>query len=440
MITRHQMEDMMTSNLERKAPLLNVFFVLLGAALLWLVLPVTDTAAQRNPKVQAILEQMSREERQEFFALPRNERRQFIRNYRAKQSKRKKLGDGPRGPSELKHATPQATTTEPTTRTQPASVSTPDGLYFIDAHSQMDPNVDIERVISLMNHGGIYRTLLSNHMGRPWTDINNYAKRFPGRIIPAVRVKGLGYLRNDMNRYLKQLLPPIKSGNFKALAEVHLWHDSDGGKYTEVKYSFNDPIIQRTLKEAKSGGWPFIIHIEFNSLGHNDYQEYMDGLGHFLKANPGHPFVLIHMAQLEAEPAAKLLAAYSNLHFLTSHASPSYQRGGKPFINMFDGDSLKQEWKALIARYPDRFVFALDNVFSFFWTPDRFLSKMRLWWKAVAELPPEQAHLLAHGNAERLWKLPPKSSSVAVFTPDQAEKHLGAVKGNASTTRRRRRR
>ncbi|MDP7077252.1 MAG: hypothetical protein QGI64_03145, partial [Desulfobacterales bacterium] len=162
----------------------------------------------------------------------------------------------------------------------------PGDLYLIDAHSQMDPDVDIERVVSLMDHGGIYRTLLSNHMGRTWTDINDFAKRFPGRIISAVRVKGPGYFRNDMDRYLRQLMPPIESGTFKALAEVHLWHDSDGGKYTEVKYSFDDPIVQRTLQEAKRGGWPFIIHIEFNSLSSSSYKTYMDGLGSFLKANP----------------------------------------------------------------------------------------------------------------------------------------------------------
>ena len=235
----------------------------------------------------------------------------------------------------------------------PAPVSMPGDLYLIDAHSQMDPDVDIERVVSLMDHGGIYRTLLSNHMGRPWTDINDFAKRFPGRIIPAVRVKGPGYFRNDMDRYLRQLMPPIESGTFKALAEVHLWHDSAGGKYMEFKYSFDDPIVQRTLQEAKRGGWPFIIHIEFNSLSRSNYKTYMDGLGSFLQANPDHPFVLIHMAQLEAGPAVKLLAAHQNLHFMTSHASPSYQGGPKPFINMFEGESLKPEWKALIAKYPE---------------------------------------------------------------------------------------
>jgi hypothetical protein len=104
---------------------------------------------------------------------------------------------------------------------------------------------------------------------------------------------------------------------------------------------------------------------------------------------------------------------------------------------MFEGESLKSEWKKLISRYPDRFIFALDNVFSFFWTPEKYLTKMDLWWKAMAELPAAQAHALAHGNAERLWKLAHKPADVEVLNPAQAKKILGEVSGYASTKRRR---
>ena len=44
-------------------------------------------------------------------------------------------------------------------------------MYFIDAHSQWDHRVDEERVLSLMNHGGVYRTLLSVHLKRPWVEV-----------------------------------------------------------------------------------------------------------------------------------------------------------------------------------------------------------------------------------------------------------------------------
>ena len=113
----------------------------------------------------------------------------------------------------------------------------------------------------------------------------------------------------------------------------------------------------------------------------------------------------------------RLLDAHPNLHFMTSHASPYYQGGGKTFINMFEGGRLKPEWRKLISEHPDRFVFALDNVFARFWTPSLYLGKMDMWWRALADLPDAAAHALAHENAERLWKLPPKSKDLAVTPP-----------------------
>jgi hypothetical protein len=78
---------------------------------------------------------------------------------------------------------------------------------------------------------------------------------------------------------------------------------------------------------------------------------------------------------------------------------------------MFKERRLRPEWLKLIAEYPDRFVFALDNVFSIFWTPKSYLGKMDMWWRALADLP-AAAHALAHANAERLWKLKPKSAEI----------------------------
>ncbi len=136
-----------------------------------------------------------------------------------------------------------------------------------------------------------------------------------------------------------------------------------------------------------SKGWPFIIHIEFASLTGKSHREYMEDLEGFLRKHPKFPFVMIHMAQLEAGPVRRLLDAHPNLHFMTSHASPFYQGGGKPFINMFERGRLKPEWRKLISEHPDRFVFALDNVFARFWTPSLYLGKMDMWWPSTGRPP-----------------------------------------------------
>jgi len=57
--------------------------------------------------------------------------------------------------------------------------------------------------------------------------------------------------------------------------------------------------------------------------------------------------------------------------------------------------------------HPERFVFALDNVWLQHW--DAFyLEQIKQWRQALADVPPSVAHAVAHGNAERLWRLDPR--------------------------------
>ncbi len=301
------------------------------------------------------------------------------------------------------------------------------GLYFIDAHSQMDQNVDGERVISLMDHGGVYRTILNTHMRRPWSEIPEFAQKYPGRIIPSVRLKGPGYHnRHPPSRFLSRLEAQLGHGGFGAMGEALIWHDSKG-RFQEILIDMEDDLVQAAFRAARTKGWPFIIHIEFNALDGAGYNSYMGQLEKFLKKNPTHPMIMIHMAQLEAGPVRRLLAKHANLHFMTSHASPYYV--GSQFINMFENGTLKPAWRKLMMDYPDRFVFALDNVFSKFWVKKRYVGMLKFWWQAMADLPDKIAHAVAHGNGERLWKLAPKPAGVAVYNPWNSMARLGPVRG-----------
>jgi hypothetical protein len=68
--------------------------------------------------------------------------------------------------------------------------------------------------------------------------------------------------------------------------------------------------------------------------------------------------------------------------------------------------ALAPEWRDLFAKYADRFVIGSDT-----WIPERWISYdqiMATYRGWLAQLPPDQARLIAHGNAERLFggKLP----------------------------------
>ena len=81
-------------------------------------------------------------------------------------------------------------------------------------------------------------------------------------------------------------------------------------------------------------------------------------------------------------------------------------RGAKPWVSMFGDSGLAGDWEELIVNYPNRFIFALDNVWGAkHWKKASYRKQMGYWRKALLRLPSPVAHAVAHGNAERLWGL-----------------------------------
>lgn len=297
----------------------------------------------------------------------------------------------------------------------PASEVRAQGLYFIDAHSQADQDVDAETIVANMDAAGVRRTLLSVRSGRKPGFVVRLSAKLPERIVPSVTTKMWGYILDAKwphAKYYAALENQVESGRFKAMAEVLMFHSGcPKDRCPSVRVRADDPRVTTALEAAAANGWPFVPHIEFGSLSSAERQEFMDGLEAMLRQYPEHPFALIHMGQLEAREARRLIEAHKNIHFLTSHSNPiSNLSGGgfKAWIEMFDGGSLKPEWRKLITDHSDRFVFALDNVWGKHWNDrDYYVDQVALWRKALGELPSAVANAVAHGNAERLWKLTP---------------------------------
>ncbi len=268
-------------------------------------------------------------------------------------------------------------------------------LYFVDAHSQIDEGVAAGTVISLMDENEVRATILATR-GKPHPGtVVNLSDRYPGRIVPSVRTKGRNISAADQAR----------SGRFRAMSEVLLYHARKGSRAPEVVQMPSSMATRNDLALTREMGWPFVMHIEFAALPQDRAQQYMGETEVLLSSNPDHNFVLIHMGQLPAKEAARLLSKYPNLHFFVSHSNPvTIQHSNQPWVNLFDGRRLAPEWKALFLNYPKNFIFALDNVWPEHWGKP-YGEQMALWREALQDLPREVAELFAHGNAERLWKL-----------------------------------
>ncbi len=293
----------------------------------------------------------------------------------------------------------------------PASGLLAGELPIIDAHSQADTQIGFDEILALMDEARVSRTILALRGRTKARDLISFAARHADRITPAVRSKGGPYNKNELGRFKKFLKKRLKLPGFGAMAEVLMYH---AAKYNragtflapEVVAHADDPRVRFVLAKAIKRNWPFIAHIEFASIG-ADRGLFMTRFEEMLRQNPGHPFVLIHMGQLGADEVARLIGAHPNIHFITAHTTPiTVSRSEEPWVNQFDGESLAAEWKELYLRHPDRFILGFDNVWARHWK-DWYVDQVALWRKALGELPDTVAHAVAHGNAERLWNLPP---------------------------------
>jgi predicted TIM-barrel fold metal-dependent hydrolase len=283
-------------------------------------------------------------------------------------------------------------------------------IPIIDAHSQLERKVAPERVIELMDAAGVSRTILAARRGTSVKDMKAFAARHPDRITAAVRTKGGAYQDKDLAAFQAFLAKQTKSRQFAAMAEVLIFHHikrNKKGKVVapEVAYPLDHEKVRAALAVTLERGWPFIAHIEFASLGF-ERDSYMAGSEAMLDAHPDHPFILIHLGQLDPGEIARLIAAHANISFITAHSNPiTVKRSREPWTDMFRGEQLAPPWRALIVAHPDRFVLGFDNVWANHWE-ELYLPQVVLWRKVLADLPEDVAHALAHRNAERLWRLP----------------------------------
>lgn len=283
-------------------------------------------------------------------------------------------------------------------------------LPVIDVHSQFDENTPVARVIEYAARAGVTRVLLSARGRVTTSEVRDLASKYPACVVPSVRTKGRAFDENR-SEYYTQLDKQFREPAFGAMSEILLVHAPKGRRAPEVNVAADAPQVREAIGRAASKGWPVVLHYEFRWLarayGNAARAERMAELRALLAQNPRQPYALIHMAQLDASDVVDLLAAHPNLVFLTSRANTlAVNESRQPWTNMFDGEELAAEWKSLILRYPDRFVLTIDNVWPEHWS-EMYVQQVDLWRKALGRLPAEVAHAVAHGNAERLWKLPP---------------------------------
>lgn len=310
-----------------------------------------------------------------------------------------------------------------------------ENLRFIDAHGPVPASVSMDTVLSIMDRAGVSRGFLASFndpqypLGREHTqkhqaDLIAFAASHPERVTLAIGLKRASNRAGD-SATLERIRREAASPRYGALAEVIVVHAAKGRTLPEMIVGLDHRSVQEARTIALKRGWPLILHIEF---GHTrligEYERYMRDLERLLVENPGLPVVLIHMGQLEPKEASRLVAAHGNLYFLTSNANPiviAAKGGNHPWTDLFSGDAIAPAWREVMVAHPDRFVFGVDAAINADWS-NRYVDQVGLWRTALNKLPEPVARAIAHGNAERLWKLGSKPAEAAArVSPPQAQ-------------------
>ncbi len=313
--------------------------------------------------------------------------------------------------------TPTPPTQPPEETSLPEPTPPPEAdIPIIDAHSQVGTNSELGdnwelEVIRLMDQAGITSTILMDRIDTRPEQVISFASKYPGRIVPAFNIIRGGYLHNDAG-YYDYLDELANMPQFSAMGEVLMYHaqkpSKDGRDFGEYVIYPDDKRVQVALNYAIERNWPFTVHIEFAAAG-TLRDQFMNKFEALLAQHPDHPFVLVHMGELDYVDVRRLIETHPNIHFTTSNTLPPPPSDMDKDVdstktNMFDRDRLSADWKQLMIEHPDRFIFALDSHF-FEEYKLSYLPEVAVWREAIKELPVEVAHAFAHGNAERLWNL-----------------------------------
>ena len=268
----------------------------------------------------------------------------------------------------------------------PAAGQAPYGGPLIDAHSHLPNPQVLDAYVAAMTRHNVGKVVLLGVGGLQKQDVEWIAagaKRYPDRIIQGAPVPDP--LGQGQASKLDALLG---SGQYRAAGEVHVRQES-----RKIDRRADDPAFGQVLEVAAKHGVPVVIHCELTAAAASSLEA-------ALQKHPKAVIVLAHGGSAEPALLEGLLSRNPNLRVDLS--GMHYQR--TPRLASEKGP-LDPAWKALIEKFPDRFLMGIDV-----WAPRLFepatLDRLLAWTRRIlGELPPEVAQKVAYRNAARLFRV-----------------------------------
>ena len=258
---------------------------------------------------------------------------------------------------------------------------------LIDAHAHLPSARAIDAYAAAMERHHVTKVVLLGVGGVQKDDpawIDAAARKHPDRVITAIPLPdptdgaAAGRLETEL----------AKSGA-RVIGEVHL---RQVGR-RNIERDPGDPAFGKILEVAAKRGVPVVIHYELTDAATTA----LDGA---LAAHRRATLVLAHAGEGPPARVEGLLARNPNL--LVDLSGMHFQR--KPALASETGP-IEPAWKALIEKFPDRFLMGVDV-----WAPRLFepamLDRLFTWTRRVlGELRADVAERVAYKNAAALLRV-----------------------------------
>jgi predicted TIM-barrel fold metal-dependent hydrolase len=262
-------------------------------------------------------------------------------------------------------------------------------LAFFDAHTHMMvENLTPDEEVALLKKAGIAHVLLMHNEPEV---IAALARKYPGFVIPS-----LSFTRpTSKSVHLDENAGPLVTSLYADHAICSVG-EIGGGSFDAASAP-----LRLIYAAAAASGAPVNVHTDIGKA------ENLAAVEAALSTYPKMKFVLAHLGWTAGpDLIGRLLDAHPNLYTdmsirLDPPGSLPWRNNGLDLSILRADNTFQPEWRALIERHLDRFLFAMDiNSFGLRYTITEVLVSTAR--KALAPLPQPVQEAIAHGNIERL--------------------------------------
>lgn len=267
----------------------------------------------------------------------------------------------------------------------------PRKVRYVDAHSHLFEDMRADEVIVAFRKAGVAGVLIM------WPDpypVRTLADQNPGYVVPMLSISAdKTVLTNETAATFARARDQMGFCGFGELA-TRLQSNGDMSDAASIA----DPRRLKIYDVAAEKGTPVNMHV---SLDQAATVAAFEGI---VAARPNTPFVLNH-GGLTAGPEllSRLLTTYRNVYVeLSGRLTPPTAQQPRPQSALTAEGSLKPEWRTLLERFPDRFMFGMDvqSIASVQGIPER----LAIARAAFAALPQQLEENIAFRNVGRLMQ------------------------------------